>query len=308
LLTNVAIRHLVAFIALAEELHFARAAERLHVTQPALSQTLRQLEAEVGVRLVIRTTRRVALSPEGALFLPSAQAAVEAFEAAIGGVRRLAAGELGHLRVGYTIGAAVDLVPEILRQFGQRYADVELELAEYDFGRPAAGLDGGAVDVAIMRPPIDVEDVVFRELLQEPRVACMPSSHRLAERDAVSVREVLGEPIIAAPGGGVWRDYWICAEYRDEPARVVSEAATFEAELQQVAAGRGISITAMAAANFYSRPGVAFVPIEDIPPCVVAVAHRPDPKPAVERFVAVAVEVATRAQEARRAAGTAGRR
>ena len=161
----------------------------------------------------------------------------------------------GAIRVGYIIGAAVDVVPRVLRAHAEQCPGVQVQTTEFDFSRPAAGLDDGRSDVAIVRPPIDVRGAQLRTLATEPRVACLPESHRLAERDEVSVHELLDEPIIAAPGHGPWRDYWLCCEYRGgrEPP-VVGEAATFEGEFQAVASGRGISITASAAARFYARP------------------------------------------------------
>jgi DNA-binding transcriptional LysR family regulator len=290
-LTNVGLRHLRSFVVLAEELHFARAAARMHISQPALSQTIKQLERATGLRLLARTTRRVELTPEGAALRDDAVRVLGEFDALMDRARATAAGSRGTLRVGYTIGAAVDLVPLVLRAHARQCPDVRVETAEFDFSEPAAGLDDGRTDVAIVRPPIGLEGAQLATLAQEPRVACVADTHPLAEREEVSVRDVLGEPIIAAPGGGVWRDYWLCCEYRGgEPPPVVGEAATFEAEFQAVASGRGISITAEAAARFYARPGLRFPRIADIPPCEVAVALPPDPTPAARLFARVAVD------------------
>jgi DNA-binding transcriptional LysR family regulator len=161
---------------------------------------------------------------------------------------------------------------------------------EFDFSQPAVGLDDGRSHVAIVRPPIDLPGAKLMTLVSEPRVACLPETHALADRREVSIRELLDEPIIAAPGAGSWRDYWLCCEYRDGGLPpVVDEAATFEAEFQAVASGRGISITAEAAARFYARPGLRFPRIVDIPPCEVAVALPPDPTPAAITFAEIAV-------------------
>jgi DNA-binding transcriptional LysR family regulator len=289
-LTNVGLRHLRAFVVLAEELHFARAAARLHLSQPALSQTIKQLERSTGLRLLQRTTRRVELTPEGRDFRDDAVRVLERFDALMAHARATAAGRRGTLRIGYTIGAAVDLVPRVLRAFARQCPDVHVETTEFDFSEPAAGLDDGRADVAVVRPPIEAGDVRLFALAREPRVACVPDSHPLAQRREISVEDVLEEPIVAAPGTGVWRDYWLCCEYRrGKPAPVVGEAATFEAELQAVASGVGISITAEAAARFYARPGLRFPRIADIPPCEVAVALPPDPTPAARLFAEVAL-------------------
>ncbi len=289
-LTNVELRHLRSFVVLVEELHFARAAERLHVSQPALSQTIKQLERATGLLLLQRTTRRVELTPDGRAFRDDAVRVLEPFDTLMEHARATAAGRRGTLRVGYTIGAAVDLVPRVLRAFTERCPDVRVETTEFDFSEPGAGLGDGRADVAIVRPPIDVDEVQLLTLTREPRVACVADSHRLAGRQEVCIEDLLDEPIIAAPGTGVWREYWLCSEYRNgAPAPVVGEAATFEAELQAVASGRGISITAEAAARFYARPGLRFPRIANIPPCEVAVALPADPRPAARLFAEVAV-------------------
>jgi DNA-binding transcriptional LysR family regulator len=298
-LTNLGLRHLRCFVVLAEELHFARSAARLHISQPALSQTLKQLEAATGLMLLVRTTRRVELTREGAALRDDALRVLREFDDLVERAHATAAGRRGTLRVGFTIGAAVDLVPRILRAHAARFPDVRVELTEFDFSEPEAGLDDDRSDVAIVRPPIEVAGVRLFTLASEPRVACLPESHRLAERDAVSIHDLLADPIIAAPGGGVWRDYWLACDYRDGvPPHVVGEAATFESELQSVASGRGISITAEAAARFYARPGLRFPRIFDIPPCEVAVALPASATPAARTFAEVAVGATTAADPA----------
>jgi len=291
-LTNVGLRHLRSFVVLAEELHFARAAATLHISQPALSQTIRQLELATGLQLLRRTTRAVELTDAGRGFRDDAVAVVAQFDAMMERALDVAAGRRGKLHVGYTIGAGVDIVPSVLRAYAAAFPDVEVDLREFDFSQPAAGLDDRRTDVAIVRPPIDVDDAVFFTLVREPCVACVYEGHALAERDQVSITELLSEPIVAAPGSGTWRDYWLGCEYRHgEPPYVVAEAATFEAELQTVAAGRGISITTGTAARFYARPGLRFPVITDIPPCEVAVALPAGASSAARNFAELAVSL-----------------
>lgn len=289
-LTNLGLRHLRCFVVLAEELHFARAAQRLHVSQPALSMTLKQLESATGLQLLQRTTRRVELTADGAALRDDAIRVLQEFDDLVERAHATASGRRGTLRVGFTIGAAVDLVPRILRMHAAEFPDVRVELTEFDFSEPSAGIDDDRSDVAILRPPIDVDDVQLFTLATESRVACLPEHHRLADRSEVSIHDLLSEPIIAAPGHGTWRDYWLCCEYRDGvPPDVAGEAPTFESELQAVATGRGISITAEAAARFYARPGLRFPRISDISPCEVAVALPRSPTPAARAFADVAV-------------------
>jgi DNA-binding transcriptional LysR family regulator len=289
-LTNVGLRHLRAFAVLADELHFARAAERMHISQPALSQTLKQLERATGLQLLARTTRRVELTADGRAFRDETLQVLEQFDRLMDHARATAAGRRGTLRVGFTIGAAVDLVPRILRDYAAAYPDVKVELTEFDFSEPEAGLDDDRSDVAILRPPIETQDVQLSTIATEARVACLPDWHPLAERGEISIYDILDEPIIGAPGRGVWRDYWLACDYRNgDPPPVVAEVATFETEFQAVASGRGISITAEAAARFYARPGIRFPRITDIPPCEVAVALPKPATPAARAFAEVAI-------------------
>jgi DNA-binding transcriptional LysR family regulator len=295
-----------AFVVLAEELHFGRAADRLHLTSPALSQTLRQLEVMVGTTLVRRTTRHVELSPAGEVALPHARAALAAFDNAVAHMQRAARGEIGHLVVGYVIGAGLELLPAVERAFEHSAPDVRLELREYDFTSPAAGLDVGDVDAAFIRPPLELEGLSYLPLIEEPRVACLPIGHRLAGRPDVTVADLLDEPIIAAPSTDrVWRDYWILTDARDgEPPNVVHEAATFEGELQAVGAGRGISITGLTAARWYARPGVAFVRVSDLEPCQIGLAWWPDRLwGGVERLISITREQRALYESTLRAAG-----
>ncbi|WP_396911854.1 LysR family transcriptional regulator [Mycolicibacterium sp.] len=280
------LRHLRAFAVLAEELHFGRAAERLFVTQPALTQTIRQLERGLGVDLFVRTTRAVALSPEGARLLPYVRVSTMAVDRVEVQAQRLTREQAGRLQVGYQVGAGLTLMATVVRDFEAAYPQFTVEFAEYDFSEPASGLDVGRTDVAFVRPPIGLEHIDVLTLYEEPRLACVPRGHRFAHRSSVSIAEVLAEPIIAAPTPGVWRDYWLLNEYRSEPANVVSESATFESELQAVAAGRGIIVTSEASKKYFNRPNVAYVDIEGLGPCDVAIAWpRDSVHPALQPFL-----------------------
>jgi DNA-binding transcriptional LysR family regulator len=273
---------------LAEELHFGRAAERLFLTQPALTQTIRQIERTLGANLFVRTTRAVALSPEGSRLLPYVRMSIAALDRVEVEAQRLTREQAGRLTVGYQVGAGLTLMPTVVRDFEAAYPQYTVEFTEYDFAQPASGLDIGKSDVAFVRPPIGHEDVDVLTLYEEPRLACVPRGHRFAGRSSVSIAEVLAEPIIAAPTPGVWRDYWLLNEYRSEPANVVSESSTFESELQAVAAGRGIIVTSAASRQFFNRPNVAYVDIEGLGPCDVAIAWpRDSVHPALQPFLSI---------------------
>jgi DNA-binding transcriptional LysR family regulator len=282
------VRHLRAFLALADELHFGRAADRLFITQPALTQTIHHFEETLGFRLFVRTTRTVALSPAGVRMLPHALTAIASMDRIGREADRLVREEAGRLEVGYQIGTGLLLMPIVIREFEAAHPEYSVVLEEYDFTEPASGLDVGKSDVAFLRPPVGCEQIDALTLYQESRLACVARTHRFATRDSVSIAEVLAEPIIAAPTRGVWRDYWLLNEYRSAPADVVLESPTFESELQAVAAGRGIIVTCEASRKFFNRPSVAYVEIEGLTPCDVAVAWpRSTQHPAVTSFLSI---------------------
>jgi DNA-binding transcriptional LysR family regulator len=282
-------RHLRAFVTLADELHFHRAAARLHIAQPTLSQTLRQLELVVGVRLFERSTRHVVLTAAGRALLEDARAAVAAFEAVLVRGSQVSRGQAGELIVGYEVTTGLDFVPQVLREFARVCPEVSVTLVEFDFAAPEAGLDTGTTDVAFLRPPVDCDNLEMVTLRTESRVLGVASTHRFAGRASVTVAEVLPEPIIAAPTPGVWRDYWILSDHRDVEATIALEVSTCDSELQAVAAGRGIMVTSATNQRYYQRPGVSFVAIEGLSPCEISLAWPAGSQhPALQLFLTAA--------------------
>lgn len=285
-------RHIEAFLAVAAEASFARAAARLHVSQPALSQTILQFEGILGFAVFGRTTRTVNLTPEGERLLWHAKTVQAAFQDLQAEAERMAQRVKNELRVGYMIGTAVEYIPQIVREFERRRPNAMLQLQEYDFTDPSAGLARGEVHCAIVRPPLGIEGLSFVEVARERCVACLPSGHRFAGEATVSITDLVDEPIVAAPLKGVWRDYWLALDYRGgRPPNVTFEVATVESELRAVASGRGISITAQSTASYYARPGVVFVPISDMAECTIAVAHAGPLSRIGAEFVSVVREV-----------------
>jgi DNA-binding transcriptional LysR family regulator len=286
---NIQFRHVRSFIAVAQEKSFARAAERLNVSQPALSQTIIQLEENTGFPLFERTTRAVSLTVSGEKLLARALALTRSMDQFQDEVRRLQLALKSELRVGFMIGTAVEFIPAIVREFERVRPDAILRLKEYDFSDPSAGLIAGEVDCGIIRPPIGADDIDIVEIGHEKCVVCLPTGHPLTSKPTVRLDDILDEPIIAAPTPGIWREYWLASDYRDarHPARVVLEVATVESELQAVAMGRGISITADSTARYYARPGVVFRDITDMRECVIGIGHRGQPNRLVADFIEV---------------------
>ncbi len=184
----VGLHHLRYFVAVAEEGNVSRAADRLHVAQPSLSAQIKYLEDHLGTALFRRHPRGVELTRAGALFLVEARKSVQAADAAVAAARTAARAEVGRLRAGFIVGTQVEATSRILRAFRQRYPGVELELAEYTFADPSAGLNDGEVDLAFVMPPISHSGLSFEEIYHVPRVAVLSETHTLARRGTISVR------------------------------------------------------------------------------------------------------------------------
>ncbi|RST22076.1 LysR family transcriptional regulator, partial [Streptomyces sp. WAC04770] len=181
------------FVVVAEELNLSRAAPRLFVTQQALSKQLRDLEEAVGVRLLDRSTRRMALTPAGEVFLASVREALAVLDAGVAAAR--SAGPGGTVRLGFLMGGALELTTPILAAFSARCPDVELELHETGLADPSAGLADGSSDVAIVRLPLALPDLDVLPLFVEPLVVALPPHHRLAGRASLTAEDVIDEPL-----------------------------------------------------------------------------------------------------------------
>lgn len=293
-LMNIQLRHIRCLLAVAAERSFARAAEKLAVSQPALSQTISQLEETLGFEIFQRTTRSVTLTKDGEALCDYAQRLNRSLDVFYKDVKSLQLSVHNSLRVGYLIGTAVEFMPRIMQEFERRRPNATLEFIEYDFNNPDAGLSTARVDCGIFRPPVDTPDLNIIEIAREKCVACMHEGHPLSLQDTVEVEQLLDEPFIAAPGGGIWRDYWLAGQYRQRgrEARVVFEAATVDSELQAVAMRKGISITAESTARFYSRPGVVFRTISNMDDCVIAIGYKQQANPLIRELVEIARLVA----------------
>ncbi len=276
-MSDLTLRQLRYFAVLGEELNYRRAAERLFITQPALSTEIKQLEQSFGVVLFNRNTREVALTDLGAAWLPQVQQALSGVDAVVSNLVTLSGTRQGRLRLGYLIGTGADLLFRLVRHFEAAYPDVRVEPIEFDFADPTAGLSSGATEVALIRPPVDLPEHRMLVLDSESWVACLPRDHRLAGRHEVEIGELLDDPIVCAPvTAGPWRDYWLAMDARgNRPPTIAAVAATYEAETTSIARGLGISFTTSSVARFYDRPGIVYVPIVDRPPSQVALAWHP---------------------------------
>jgi DNA-binding transcriptional LysR family regulator len=195
-------RSLQALLVVAEELHFGRAAQRLHISQPPLSQQVRRLEAELGFALFTRSTRKVELTPAGRLLVDRAKELIGQGEAAIQAARRAARGELGALSVGFTSTAAYQVLPRAIAEFRARFPDVELSLHEQDSHRLWDALCSGHLDVALLRRNSDMTDPAIRFDLagSEPMVLATAAGDALGRSGRVALANLAERPLVGFSG------------------------------------------------------------------------------------------------------------
>src|SRR4029453_2884439 len=190
------LRHLRYFVAVAQELHFGRAAARLQVAQPALSRQIRDLEEEMALRLFERNRRRVALTAAGAAFLDEARSLLGHVERAVHTARRAARGEHGTLRIGYVPAVVYTGLPEIVRAFRKRLPGVAVQFKEMSPPLQLEALLGERVDVGFVRGPVHEPALAAMTVLEEPLVAVLPSGHRLGGHKRLGLAMLAGEPFV----------------------------------------------------------------------------------------------------------------
>ncbi len=282
------------FVAVAEELHFGRAAERLHIAQPSLSQQIRRLEAQLGVPLLQRTSRRVTLTPAGDTLLREGRRLLAQAARVHEAVRR-AGGE--RLVVGFYGSAASLLLPDVLKRFGIAHPEVELLVRELELSHVDA-ITSGRVDVAFTRLHPGEAELEIEILLQEPRVVVLPAAHPLAGRGAIQFAQLRDEPFITGPQSHNpgWREQWLAEQRRHGlSGAIAAEASSIQEILTLVASGRGACIVPAQAARLYPRSDVRYVSVRDAEPAIVSLAWSAErATPAIERFIAIARDVAER--------------
>jgi DNA-binding transcriptional LysR family regulator len=240
------LRHLRYFVAVAEECHFGRAAARLHIAQPPLSQQIKQLEDELGVTLLNRSTRKVELTAAGQIYLERARVVLAAVAAAGSEAVRVAAGDIGRLTIGFTGSATYELLPTLTRVLRSDFPGIELCLkGEMLTPDQVHALQDRTLDIGFLRPPVHARDLVVRLLRREPLIAVLPETHPLADSDAVRLPDLRDEPFITYPSQSrsVVHDAVLdtCQRAGFSPARVqeVAETSTLVAF---VAAGLGVAL------------------------------------------------------------------
>lgn len=282
------LRHLRYFAAVAETCHFGRAAERLHLAQPALSQAIRQLESELGTPLLVRTTRQVRLTPAGEFLQKEAQRVLGTVEDSVRGVQRIAEGKRGVVRLALTGTAAFSQLPRIARTVKRELPEVALEI-HADLLTPAQcdGLREGSIDLGVLRPPLTGDGLETLAIEVEPLVLAVPADHRLAVEPVVSMTDLRAEGFVlysnreSAVNEAVLRS---CERAGFAPRRE-HEAPGTAVLLALVAAGLGIALVP-GSVRAVPLVGVVFREVTDAGSTELALAwRREDPSPVVRSVI-----------------------
>lgn len=289
------LRHLNAFLAVAEELHFGRAAKRLQMAQPPLSQQIRQLERELGVQLFHRNTRSVRLTSAGESFLDPVRAVLDDLDTAVRAARSAGKGEYGRVTIGFAGASSHETLPRLTRAVRAAHPGLELVMTGQTYANTALSrVADGSLDLGFVRLPVTRPGVAHRVIDQEELICALPSDHPLARRVSVPLDVLAGEPFVSFPAnsGSTVRDAMTEAcESAGFTPRVVQEAPDSYTILALVAAGVGVTLT-VTSVQHIQQNGLVYRPVAGPPIRLsAALAWRPDnPSAALRAVLAVAGE------------------
>lgn len=285
------LRQLRYFVAIAEDLHFGHAAQRLHIAQPALSRQIQALEKELLVQLLFRNRRRVQITPAGQVFLDRARLILARADEAVLAAQRASGGVSGSLNLGFVGSATYDVLPSVLRVFRQVAPHVDLSLSEMTVHTQIEALTEKRIDVGLLRLPSKTEGLVFRTISREPLYAALPKSHPLAHIPALRLSVLAAEPFVLYPDypRPSWTEFVIgvCQQAGFRPI-VVQRTVEIQTALSLVAAGIGVSIVPRCIGNV-ARKDVVFRRLTGVrahTDLMVAYRER-DPSPVVQTFLKV---------------------
>ncbi|MGI5212691.1 LysR family transcriptional regulator [Plantactinospora sp. CA-290183] len=270
------LRELRYFVAVAEELHFTRAAERLFVSQPALSKQIRALERRLGFLLFARETRGVRLTPGGEALLPAAREAIAVVTRGLEAARALADRQV--FTVGMQTAVGRDLQRPALRRFREVAKNWTVSMRLVGWEEPTAGLADGTSDVAFVWLPVPGDGLCTRVLARERRWVALSPGHRLSDRTEIDFADLLAEPFIALPAAaGPLRDFWLATDARFGRETVLGgEAASPDEVFEAVTSDLGVALLAEGNVGLYRRPGIECRPVTGLTPAELAVVWRAD--------------------------------
>ena len=296
------LRHLRYFVAVAEELHFRRAAERLHIAQPAVSEQVRKLEAELGVQLLNRTQRNVSLTAAGSVMLEEARRVLRQADLAAQAARDARLGGLGRLRLGYVPDAVPRCIPQSLARFAASAPGIEVVLESGSPLRLAADVRAGTLDAAMICLPGPTAGLRVTSVGEEGAVMALPAAHVLASASAIEPEQVADTPLLMLPRASnpaffdgvisAWRAAGVIADPREASEPLVEHV------LLAVAAGAGLAVLPASTAERHSLPGIRFVPLSAALNCEVVIVSRDEDSTTVAGFLRIVRSAARVVQQA----------
>lgn len=284
------LRQLQYFLAVAEELNFGRAAERLLISQPPLSRQIRKLEQGLGVELFSRTQRRVELTEAGTAFLPEARQVLAQAELAAQVAQRASRGEIGRLVVGFEASSTYDVIPTSLKLYREQFPDVDLVVYGMTTHEQFEALLKRKIDIGFMVSPMKDEGLTIETVLQEPMVLALPENHRLARKKQIRIQDLESEPLVTFQrdrGCGLYdRIIAVCQQANFTPI-IAQEADEMQVILGFVAAGMGVSLLSASVMHF-QRPHVVYRELRASPPVQLSLAsHKQNSSAVLQAFIDV---------------------
>lgn len=277
------LRQIRYFVALAEERHFGRAAERLRIAQPGLTQQIQRLERELGVELADRSRRRVRLTAAGEVLLEEGRRVLAQVERAVSLAQRAGRGEVGRLVIGASESASFGVLPDLLREYGRAYPAVDLSVRLMTTQVQVRALERGEIDVGLARTPMEPSDLVTRTIRVDALAVLLPEEHPLAREPQVALGQLAEIPLVVHPAGQrpSWVDFMLSvlrgAGVEPGPVQEASDTIT---AIAFVAAGLGFTLVPGTSVQF-TRPGVVWRPLtEPAPQSRLVLMHRRERPPA----------------------------
>jgi DNA-binding transcriptional LysR family regulator len=286
------LRHLRYFVAVAEELHFGKAAERLGIAQPPLSQQIQRIERDLGVQLFDRSKRQVRLTAAGRTLLEQARPVIALAEQATVATREAGAGRRGSLAIGFVGSATYRALPAVIRRYRDQFPDVSLQLRESTTAEQVEALSNRTIQAGFVRPPVTEAGLVLETILQEGLAVALPEGHQLAVSAEIAPGDLAGETLVMFPreqGPGFYDQIIALCRVAGFSPQIGQTATQMQTIVALVAAGLGIAIVPESVADL-RRPGVVYRPLEGTyAPVELALVWREDDNsPALARFLEVA--------------------
>jgi DNA-binding transcriptional LysR family regulator len=291
IMPRIELHHLKYFVAVAEELNFARAAERLHISQPPLTRRIQQLEKELGVQLFNRTTRRVQLTDAGLIYLEEARATLAQVKRGVGVAQRANRGEIGQLVVGFEASSAYDILPQSRQLFKKQFPNVELTFVEMRTDDLAQALHEGWISLGFVLPPLHNDALAVETILREPMVVAIPRDHPLSGKNKLALEDLAAEAFVMSSRNnrcGLYDQVISVCRHAGFTPKVVQEANEMQIMLGFIAAGIGVSLLPDHVKRL-RKPGIVFRPLTPSSAKVeLAIAwRRDDASPILREFLEI---------------------